>query len=60
MIVMYMYIGFLKKKNIFFFEIGIFFKFGGKSHLNSIGNGAKYQPLRTHKKKIPDNGVNFD
>ena len=45
-----------KKKNnfffFFFFEIGIFFSNWEKSHLNPIGRGAEFRPLRTPK-KIP-------
>ena len=46
----------LKKKKkfffFFFFEIGIFFSNWEKSHLNPIGKGAEFRPLRTPK-KIP-------
>ena len=38
----------LKKKKKFFF----FFQIGKKSHLNPIGKGAEFRPLRTPK-KIP-------
>ena len=44
-----------KKKNFFFFfffEIGNFFSNWEKSHLNPIGKGAEFRPLRTPK-KIP-------
>ena len=37
----------------FFFEIGNFFSNWEKSHLNPIGKGAEFRPLRTPK-KIPD------
>ena len=43
-----------KKNFFFFFEIGIFFSNWEKSHLNPIGKGAEFRPLRTPK-KIPDN-----
>ena len=36
----------------FFFEIGNFFSKWEKSHLNPIGKGAEFRPLRTPK-KIP-------
>ena len=43
----------LQTKNYFFFlRIWICFKIGKKNHLNSIGNGAEFRPLRTQK-KIP-------
>ena len=43
----------LKKKYIFFFEDWIFFfKIGEKSHINFIGNGAEFWPLRTPKTSV--------
>ena len=50
-----------KKKKIFFFfffffEIGNFFSNWEKSHLNPIGKGAEFRPLRKPK-KIPDTQV---
>ena len=42
-----------KKKKFFFFEIGNFFSNWEKSHLNPIGKGAEFRPLRTPK-KIPE------
>ena len=33
-------------------RMGFFFKIGKKSHLNSIGNGAEFRPLRTPKKSL--------
>ena len=43
-----------KKKKIFFFflRLGIFFSNWEKGHLNPIGKGAEFRPLRTPK-KIP-------
>ena len=44
-----------KKKNFFFFfffEIGNFFSNWEKSHLNPIGKGAEFLPLRTPKKSL--------
>ena len=41
-----------KKKNFFFFEIGNFFSKREKSHLNPIGKGAEFRPLRTQKKSL--------
>ena len=38
------------KKKKFFLKIRIFFQNWEKSHLNSIRNGAKFRPLRTHHK----------
>ena len=50
---------------LFFLKIGIFFQNREKSHLNSIGNGAKFRSLRTkqnprkpHQKKA-DLDLNF-
>ena len=40
------------KKKIFFLRLGIFFSNWEKSHLNPIGKGAEFLPLRTPK-KIP-------
>ena len=42
-----------KKENFFFLRFGIFFSNWEKSHLNPIGKGAEFRPLRTPK-KIPD------
>ena len=43
-----------KKKKIFFFffflRLGFFFSNWEKSHLNPIGKGAEFRPLRTPKK----------
>ena len=42
-----------KKKNFFFFfflRLGFFFSNWEKSHLNPIGKGAEFRPLRTPKK----------
>ena len=40
----------LQKKKLW--RLGFFFQNWGKSHLNSIGNGAKFQPLRKKKKSL--------
>ena len=37
---------------VFFLRLGFFFQIGKKSHLNPIGKGAEFRPLRTPK-KIP-------
>ena len=36
----------------FFFEIGNFFSNWEKSHLNPIGKGAEFPPLRTPKNPV--------
>ena len=41
-----------KKKHKKIWRLGFFFKIGKKNHLNFIGNGAEFRPLRTQK--IPD------
>ena len=52
-----------KKKKFFFFffffEIGIFFSNWEKSHLNPIGKGAEFRPLRTPK-KIPADAIKLN
>ena len=43
------------KKKIFFFfffEVGNFFSNWEKNHLNPIGKGAEFRPLRTPKKSL--------
>ena len=48
-----------KKKNFCFLRLGIFFSNWEKSHLNPIGKGAEFRPLRTPK-KIPELSNKFN
>ena len=43
---------FLKSAHFSSLQLGIFSRNGEKSHLDSIGKGAEYRPLRTPKKSL--------